>query len=127
MVHLTQGQVLDVGICGVVDSSTNDDTYLRLIDSSTNIEVASNDDACGGHGSRITYTATRTGPHEVRLGCSSALSCSGALAFTRSGIPPPSQMLPSGFVNAKSYLEPRRPTEAAGERHRRCRLQRVPG
>ncbi|RYZ42930.1 MAG: hypothetical protein EOO71_05845 [Myxococcaceae bacterium] len=115
VVHLSQGQTLDAGTCGVTGSSVVGDSYLRLIDAEGNVELTASDDACSGNGSRITYTATRTGLHELRLGCFSQLACSGTLAYTLGTEIHPNDMVPPGFVSAKTYLATARPSEQAGD------------
>ncbi|RKH05034.1 hypothetical protein [Corallococcus carmarthensis] len=115
VLHLSQGQVIDAGTCGVTGSSVAGDSYLRLIDAEGNVELVASDDACSGTGSRITYTAPRTGLYELRLGCYSALSCSGTLAYTLSAEIHPNDMVPSNFVSAKTYLATARPSEQAGD------------
>jgi hypothetical protein len=49
----------------------------------TGYQVASNDDACGGDGSRITCTVPigDTGQYELRAGCFGSGSCSGTVAW----------------------------------------------
>ncbi|PTL80261.1 hypothetical protein DAT35_30190 [Vitiosangium sp. GDMCC 1.1324] len=115
VINLSQGQVLDVGTCGVTGSSVTGDSFLRLIDADGNVDIAYNDDACGGHGSRITYTADRTGVFELRLGCYMETTCSGTLAYTLTPKLSPSQMLPASFVSAKTYLAYARPGEQPGD------------
>lgn len=116
LVQLSQGQVIDVGTCGVSGGSFSGDTYLRLIDVQLggNVEVATSDDACGSTGSRITYTVPRTGLYQVRLGCFAAATCSGIAAYTISAEPSVGQMLPLAFNSASAYLASR-PPEPAGD------------
>ncbi len=87
-IALTAGQVLTIGTCQVTGSAFTGDTYLRLY-GTTATQVASNDDACGGRGSLITYTATATGNYEIRGGCYTTGSCTGTVAWTISAAPPP--------------------------------------
>jgi hypothetical protein len=116
IVPLSQGQVIDVGTCGISGGSFGGDTYLRLIDTELggNVEVATSDDACGGTGSRITYTAARTGLYQVRLGCYASTTCSGVAAYTITPEPSIGQMLPLNFTSASTYLASR-PAEPAGD------------
>ncbi|RKG98928.1 serine protease [Corallococcus carmarthensis] len=80
-VTLTAGQKLTVGTCGVTGAAlTSGDSWLRLRGPS-GTEVASNDDGCGGVGSKITYTATVAGTYEVRAGCYQNGSCGGTVAW----------------------------------------------
>jgi hypothetical protein len=44
--------------------------------------VASNDDACSGTGSNLSFTATTAGTYQIRAGCYSSNSCSGTAAWT---------------------------------------------
>ncbi|AKJ03807.1 trypsin domain protein [Archangium gephyra] len=82
-ITLTAGQTLTLGTCGVTGSSFSGDTYLRLYNSS-GVEVAYNDDACGGTGSNFTYTVPSGagGNYQLRAGCFSSNSCSGTAAWT---------------------------------------------
>jgi hypothetical protein len=79
-VTLYEGDQFTIGTCGINGASNNGDTYLRLFDSS-GAEVDSNDDACGGVGSKMVYLATRTGTYQLRAGCYADNSCSGNLAY----------------------------------------------
>ena len=78
-IAVTAGQTLTIGTCGVPNSSFSGDTYLRLFSGGS--QVASNDDACGGLGSQLSYTAPSNGTVEVRVGCYSSGSCSGVVAW----------------------------------------------
>ena len=62
-------------------ASFTGDTYLRLKGPSGS-DVASNDDSCGGVGSKLTFTATTAGTYQIRAGCYSSTSCSGTVAWT---------------------------------------------
>jgi hypothetical protein len=77
----TAGQTITVGTCGMTGASFTGDTYLRLY-GTTNAQVASNDDACSGRGSKLTFTATTTGTYQIRAGCYTSGSCSGTVAWT---------------------------------------------
>lgn len=78
-IQLEAGQQLTVGSCGLPGANYTGDTYLRLtVDGS---EVAENDDACGGRGSQIVYTAQSAGAVTVRVGCYDDGSCSGHVAW----------------------------------------------
>ncbi|RKG99087.1 serine protease [Corallococcus sp. CA047B] len=79
-VTLAAGQKLTVGTCGVANAAVTGDSYLRLRGPS-GAEVASNDDACGGTGSKITYTATVAGTYEVRAGCYQNGACGGTVSW----------------------------------------------
>lgn len=80
-VTINAGQSITLGTCGVTGSNFSGDTYLRLFGPSAT-QVASNDDACGGRGSNLTFTATATGTYQIRAGCYSTGSCSGTAAWT---------------------------------------------
>jgi V8-like Glu-specific endopeptidase len=80
-VTLAAGQVITLGTCGVTGGTFTGDTWLRLF-GPTNAQVGSNDDACGGRGSQITFTATTAGTYQIRSGCYQATSCSGTTAWT---------------------------------------------
>ncbi len=80
-VTINAGQSITLGTCGVAGSNASGDTYLRLFGPALT-QVASNDDACGGSGSNLTYTATATGTFQIRAGCYSNTSCSGTVAWT---------------------------------------------
>ena len=79
-VTLAAGQQLTVGTCGVTDAAVTGDSYLRLRGPS-GAEVASNDDACGGSGSKVTFTATVAGTYEIRAGCYQNTSCGGTVSW----------------------------------------------
>jgi hypothetical protein len=80
-IALTAGQTLTIGTCGVTGASFTGDTYLRLRNGS-GTQVATNDDACSGLGSRIVHTAATSGNYEIRAGCYSSTSCGGTVAWT---------------------------------------------
>jgi hypothetical protein len=84
-VFLFAGETVDVGTCGLTGASRTGDTYLRLYYGST--QVASNDNACGGTGSRITYTATQAGVYMLHSGCAGNTSCSGQVVANVTGTP----------------------------------------
>ncbi len=79
-VSLSAGQTLTIGTCGVPGSSFSGDTYLRLYNPLSGVEVASNDDACG-FGSQFVYTATSGESLQIRAGCYQSGSCSGTVAW----------------------------------------------
>ncbi len=87
-VALTAGQKITLGTCGLTGATFSGDTYLRLY-GPTAAQVASNDDACGGTGSQIVYTATATGNYEIRGGCYTTGSCSGTVVWQITTPPPP--------------------------------------
>jgi hypothetical protein len=57
------------------------DTYLRLFGPAAT-QVSFNDDACGGTGSNLSFTAATTGSYQIRSGCYTTGSCSGSVAWT---------------------------------------------
>jgi hypothetical protein len=79
-VTLAAGQKITLGTCGVTGSAFTGDTYLRLYGAGA--QVASNDDACGGRGSNLTFTATSAGTYQIRGGCYTTGSCTGTVAWT---------------------------------------------
>ncbi|WP_437284166.1 trypsin-like serine peptidase [Sorangium sp. So ce406] len=74
-VQLGVGDQITVGTCGMMGASFTGDTFIRLFSGAT--EVASNDDACNGRGSLLTYRATTAGTHQLRSGCFGSGSCTG--------------------------------------------------
>jgi hypothetical protein len=80
-VTLAAGQSITLGTCGVTGSSFTGDTYLRLYGPAAT-QVASNDDACSGRGSNLSFSATSAGTYQIRAGCYSSGSCSGTVAWT---------------------------------------------
>ncbi len=78
---LAAGQSLTVGTCGMTGASFTGDTFLRVAGPG-GVEVASNDDGCGGRGSKLTFTAAVAGEYELRAGCYGATSCNGTVAWT---------------------------------------------
>ncbi|MFP2964427.1 trypsin-like serine peptidase, partial [Myxococcus sp. 1LA] len=79
-VTIAAGQLITVATCGMAGASHTGDTYLRLFDGAT--QVAANDDACGGMGSRLTYVAPSATTLQIRAGCYSNAACSGTVAYT---------------------------------------------
>jgi hypothetical protein len=79
-IFVTAGQTLTLGTCGVMDATAQGDTFLRLI-RSDGLQVAMNDDACGGRGSMLTYVATFSDIYTVHAGCYSSGSCSGQMVW----------------------------------------------
>lgn len=80
-VTVNAGQTITLGTCGVTGGAFTGDTYLRLYNSA-GTQVSSNDDACGGRGSNLTYTATASGAFQIRAGCYSSGSCTGTVAWS---------------------------------------------
>ncbi|MBK7533921.1 MAG: S8 family serine peptidase [Myxococcales bacterium] len=80
-VTLAAGQTIVLGTCGVTGGTFTGDTWLRLANPS-GTQVGSNDDACGGRGSNLSYTATVAGTFQIRGGCYAAGSCTGTVAWT---------------------------------------------
>lgn len=80
-VTVNAGQTITLGTCGVTGGAFTGDTYLRLYNSA-GTQVSSNDDACGGRGSNLTYTATASGSFQIRAGCYSSGSCTGTVAWS---------------------------------------------
>jgi hypothetical protein len=70
------------GTCGIPGASGSGDTYLRLYNSS-NILVASNDDACGAL-SQLVFSGGSLSPgmYSLRAGCYGSGSCSGTVAYS---------------------------------------------
>ncbi|OJT25572.1 hypothetical protein BO221_06785 [Archangium sp. Cb G35] len=88
VVALTAGQTLTVTTCGLPGATYTGDTYLRLI-GPLGLQLASNDDACGGAGSSLTFTTSGGGNFEIRGGCYSSTSCTATVVWKISSIPPP--------------------------------------
>jgi len=78
-IELHEGEWIAAGTCGLVGARYDLDTTVQLLDPEGS-RVAYNDDACGGLGSRLSYRATRTGTHQLVLGCYSA-RCGGRVAW----------------------------------------------
>ena len=76
------GAALIAGTCGVIGSSGQGDTYLRLKDDAGQ-EVMANNDSCGVL-SNISFLAPGGGPdrfYELQAGCYGSSSCSGTVGF----------------------------------------------
>jgi hypothetical protein len=72
---------LKFGTCGIPGASGSGDTFLRLYDSS-NILVASNDNACGALSQFVIPGGTLPpGTYSLRAGCFGSGSCSGTVAY----------------------------------------------
>jgi hypothetical protein len=80
-VLLYTGETITIGTCGLPGATSNGDTYLRFRNPA-NVEVASNDDACGGVGSKFTYKVPATGTYQLRAGCYGNDACSGAWGYS---------------------------------------------
>jgi hypothetical protein len=80
VVVLNAGWEITLGTCGLGGSAVTGDTYLRLF-GPDGTQVAANDNACGGLGSRIVYRVTTSGLYEIRGGCSGATSCTGTVKW----------------------------------------------
>lgn len=82
VVALQAGDTIKLGTCGITGAAFTDDTYLRFR-TSGGVEVASNDDACGGRGSQLTYTvpAGAGGNYVIAGGCYSSTSCTGTVVW----------------------------------------------
>jgi lysyl endopeptidase len=79
-VVLNAGWEITLATCGLGGSAFTGDTYLRLFGPS-GAEVASNDNACGGLGSRIVFRVTTSGQYQIRGGCAAASSCTGTVKW----------------------------------------------
>jgi V8-like Glu-specific endopeptidase len=88
VVALTAGQSMTVATCGVTGATFTGDTYLRVYGPAAT-QVASNDDACGGNGSSLTFTAATAGNYEIRGGCYSSGSCTATAVWVITTPPPP--------------------------------------
>jgi hypothetical protein len=87
---LAEGQKVTVATCGLTGATFSGDTYLRLFGPAAT-EVASNDDACGGRGSSLSFTVPTggAGTYEMRAGCYSSGSCGGTVVWELTDAPPP--------------------------------------
>jgi hypothetical protein len=79
------GEVVRISTCssGAYGASSNGNTYLRLFKNVSGLysEVAISDDGFGcGLASEIIYTVPTSGYYQLRAGCFSSDSCSGAVA-----------------------------------------------
>ncbi|HKO49742.1 MAG TPA: hypothetical protein VJV79_18560 [Polyangiaceae bacterium] len=83
---LGRGQTLTIGTCGLDNTGFSGDTYLRLYDDPSGAtpatQLAYNDDACGGYGSQITYTAPSDHDVRIKFGCYLNEACTGTLSWT---------------------------------------------
>jgi trypsin-like peptidase len=82
-IPLATGQTINLGTCGFPGATAVGDTFLRLFDPFGN-QVALNDDACGGVGSNLSFTATTPGSYQLRAGCFSGSACSGTIFWLTS-------------------------------------------
>jgi hypothetical protein len=80
-VALTAGQRVTLGTCGITGATFTGDTWLRVA-GPTGAQVGSNDDACGGTGSNLSFTAATAGTYQIRGGCFAAGSCTGTVVWT---------------------------------------------
>jgi hypothetical protein len=81
-IPLQAGNVIEVGTCGLPNTSASGDTYLRLIAPNGQI-AALNDDACSSLSSRLIYTVPpgADGKYVVKAGCYASSACSGTVAW----------------------------------------------
>jgi len=73
------GLIVSLGTCGQPGAVANGDTYLRVFDPTNTVQVAANDDACGGWGSSISFLSTQSGNYYIHAGCFGSNSCSGTI------------------------------------------------
>ncbi|AKQ69517.1 Trypsin domain protein [Myxococcus hansupus] len=78
-VFVAEGQRITVATCGQAGASFSGDTILRLFSDAA--LVASNDNACGGVGSSLTYIAHTTTTLQMRAGCYAGNACSGTVVW----------------------------------------------
>ena len=78
--NLVAGQTITLGTCGVNGASGSGDTFLRFYNPG-GVEVAGNDQACGGSLSNFTYTVPASGSYLLRAGCWASTACSGTVAY----------------------------------------------
>jgi hypothetical protein len=71
---------LTAGTCGLEGANFSGDTYARLFAGGT--QLTASDDACGGLGSQLTYTAPTATTVTLKAGCYSTTSCDGTVAYT---------------------------------------------
>jgi len=80
-VSLRQGETLIAGTCGLENANFSGDTFLALkLGGAT---VTYNDDACGGLGSQLTYTAPSAQTLTLAASCYGSAGCSGTVAFSK--------------------------------------------
>jgi len=75
-VNMTRNWRITLGTCGLNHADSDGDTFLRLFNP-FGVEVASNDDACNGFGSNLSYLAPSTGTYYIHAGCFSNNTCGG--------------------------------------------------
>lgn len=80
-VYLSAGETVMLGTCGLTESASSGDTYIRLFSPSM-AQVAESDDACG-LASKISYTAASAGVYQIQAGCLGNSTCSGTVALAR--------------------------------------------
>lgn len=79
-IEVVAGQTITVGTCGIAGARHTGDTTVTLTDPD-GAQVAYNDDACGGLGSRVTYQASRSGTYRIALGCYASRQCGGRVVW----------------------------------------------
>lgn len=88
VVALAAGDKITLGTCGLPGAAFTGDTYLRFFGPGST-QVAFSDDACGGNGSSLSFTAATAGNYEIRGGCYSSGSCTGTVVWQITpGTPP---------------------------------------
>jgi hypothetical protein len=83
-VVLQTGQVLEVGTCVIPETTSANDSVLRLVGPNS-AEVASNDDGpeCTGGSSYLSYPVPEGagGTYTIRAGCFAENACSGTVGY----------------------------------------------
>ena len=78
-IPLRAGETLTAGSCGLDNTGFTGDTYLRLFSGAT--ELTSNDDACGGVGSQLSYKATSAVTVTLKAGCYASGACDARVSY----------------------------------------------
>lgn len=84
-VFLTAGETVTIGTCGISESITNGDTVLWIYDPNGALVVSNDNGAAADCGatSKVDFTATYTGYHQVRVGCLGTSPCYGTVGIGR--------------------------------------------
>jgi len=78
-VHLSAGDSLTAGTCGLPGASGTGDTFVRIANSDGQ-SMAHNDNACGNL-SQVHFTAASDGFYRLQAGCASSSACEGVMAY----------------------------------------------
>ncbi len=84
-VLLAAGETVTIGMCGISESTADGDTMLWVYSPDGGLVAFNNDGTASdcGTASKVDFTATVTGYHQVRVGCLGTSQCRGTVGMGR--------------------------------------------